>query len=766
MDRLDLNGEWRLSFTDPRTNEARAIKAQVPGNVELDLMAVEPGLDFWSCENWETADTFCMTYWTYSRSFEVPAEMADKDLELVFEGIDTAADISLNGERIGYVENMFIPHVFNVTGKVRAGENTLEVAIKPAAVANAEHPWGVGASPQYMLHVADSLRKARHCWGWDNAPKVPTCGLWRPVSLRVVPKERIEEVYCHTDDIVDDVALVGVDWRIAVPGHDHRGYTMETRLLFDNKLLISKEIRLDATRRRSYSEFRLEKAHLWWPAGYGDPALYDVELILRKGGEVRAVRRLKFGVRIIRLERSETTDLEGHGEFQFYCNGVKIYVRGTNWKPLDAFHSRSSERIVEALELVRRCHCNAVRVWGGGIYEPHAFFDYCDAHGLLVWQDFMVACEYPPRDEAFLKACDEEARWLIREFRNHPCIAIWSGDNESDSVFFWGKRMSNFLRPSENLLTRRILPEAVRDCDPNRPFMPSSPYLSDQLFHDDDHGRSQFINDHAPEQHIYPQFTAAQDFRDFFRNTAAHFCSETGPFYMNAISESPDIVVRELPRVRRLWDADFGDREPQDRHQTEYYLINWIKAVRRNSRFFFGSEPTPDDPQALTDCTNLLVCEIFKFVIEFFRQHKWRRTGVIWWSLADMWPMMFNYSVLDYHLKPKRPYRWIARSQQPICLMADDHKPHELVVIHAVNDTLQDAEGDFTLEDTDGNVLRRGHYHVAANGVSKAMAVMPEDLPRGLIVIRWGDGAFNHFANGEPPWDFAAYRAMADALEK
>ena len=111
----------------------------------------------------------------------------------------------------------------------------------------------------------------------------------------------------------------------------------------------------------------------------------------------------------------------------------------------------------------------------------------------------MVACEYPPRDEAFLKACDEEARWLIREFRNHPCIAIWSGDNESDSVFFWGKRMSNFLRPSENLLTRRILPEAVRDCDPNRPFMPSSPYLSDQLFHDDDHGRSQFINDHAPE---------------------------------------------------------------------------------------------------------------------------------------------------------------------------------------------------------------------------------------------------------------------------
>ena len=193
--------------------------------------------------------------------------------------------------------------------------------------------------------------------------------------------------------------------------------------------------------------------------------------------------------------------------------------------------------------------------------------------------------------------------------------------------------------------------------------------------------------------------------------------------------------------------------------------MDWIEGVRKNSQAFFGEDATADDLSELTDRVNIMVGEVFKYVIELFRQHKWRRTGVIWWSLLDMWPMMFNYSVVDYHFRPKRPFHWIARSQYPVCLMADDPQEDGSIPIHAVNDTLKDAQGDFTVATIGGDVLASGHFSVPANSVSTAITLKPSQLPSGILLIRW-DGKFNHFTHGKPPWNFREYRAMVLAMDK
>ena len=765
---LQLDKGWTLSFTHPRTGAQHSIPATVPGNVEIDLQReglidepMPPDTPY-AMRDWDRVND-----WVYDTTFDAPAYCDEDTVELVFDGVDTIADVLLNGTQILFCDNMLIPHRVDVTAHLQPAGNSLQVRIQSPELYARRFSYPAGQVSRPARQPEAYLRKARHMWGWDNAPRLLSAGLWRPVHLEVLPPIRFRDVYLHTQQVTDKTVYIGCNWQIETPDRDLSGYRGVLRLSRDGKVEHETDFAVEFTAGRIRWELPADAVDLWWPRGYGDPVLYDAALVIARGEDVVAEWNSRFGIREVELRMTDTTNAAGDGELVFVCNGEKIYANGTNWKPLDALHSRAEARVEKALDLCLDLNCNMVRIWGGGVYEDHDFFDICDENGLLVWQDFMFACEFPPRDEFYQGMVAREAEVVVKRLRNHASLAVWCGDNEVDSMFFWGVSIPKHFLPSDNVITRKVLKNAVLDHDPYRSYVPSSPYVSDVIARERWLPEDQRSDIASPELHLYP---GDENFRDAFRNTAAHFIGETGPFFINAMSQSPDIVERELPRVRRLWDAPVEGCYTLDRHQTDDHFITWKDATRNRLRHLFGREFELEPWEDLALGANILSGEIFKFAIENFRANKWRRTGVLWWSLLDMWPMMFNYSVVDYNLRPKQPaYDWIRRSQQPLCLMAVD-TADGVAEVFAANDTLQSREGDYRITAVDGNgceeILAEDGFVVKPNA-SHLLASLPCREKQALWLIEWHAGqadGINHFVAGRPPFEFEAYRRWEERL--
>ena len=219
--------------------------------------------------------------------------------------------------------------------------------------------------------------------------------------------------------------------------------------------------------------FTIDNCRLWWPKNSGEQNLYDTTVELLYKGNVCDKYKLNIGVRTIKLDRTDFTDKNGIGEFCFEVNGKKIFVLGTNWVPLDAFHSNDCNRMERALELLDDVGCNMVRCWGGNIYEPDEFFDFCDHHGIMVWQDFALGCAIYPQEESFVNKIEEEAIYQIKRLRNHSSLVIWAGDNEGDLMY-----VNRYRDPNTNIITRDVLRKAMNAHDYSRPYLPSSPFVS------------------------------------------------------------------------------------------------------------------------------------------------------------------------------------------------------------------------------------------------------------------------------------------------
>jgi beta-mannosidase len=762
---------WTLSFTHPITGTGHCIPATVPGNVEIDLQREgligdpHPADTPRAMRRWELVDD-----WAYATEFDAPPLQAGEVANLVFEGIDTIADVSLNGEPILHCENMLIPHRVEVTGRLLPKRNRLDVRIRSAELFARQFAYPAGRVSGDYRQAGAYLRKARHMWGWDNAPRLTSAGIWRPVRLEILPPIRFTEVYAYTQQVTADAVWIGCNWAIATPDHDLSAYRGVLQLARSGKVEHEIAFDVDFTAGRLRKRLARDSVRLWWPRGYGDPALYDLSLLLYRGNEVAARRDARFGIRDLELVWTETTNSRGEGEFVFVCNGEKIYINGTNWKPLDALHARAAAKVKAALDLCLDLNCNMVRVWGGGVYEDHDFFDICDETGLLVWQDFMFACELPPRDEAFQKQVAREAEVIVKRLRNHASLAVWCGDNEVDDTFRWGTFIPKHLLPSHNAITRKVLRDAVLDHDPYRSYVPSSPYFSDAVARER-HLPTEKRSDLAtPELHLYP---GNEHFREAFRSAALHFIGETGPFFINAMSQSPEIVARELPRARRLWDVPIrGEDYTLDRHQTDAHFVTWKDATRHRLRHLFGREFDLEPWEDLAFAANILCGEIFKFAIEYSRSRKWRKTGVLWWSLLDMWPMMFNYSVVDSAFRPKQPcYDWIRRSQQPRCLVAVENDDGTEVELFAVNDTRDAWEGDFRVHVVDAEEgetdIAAGHFRAAANESTRLRGIALGPAA-ALWMLDWrsraGNG-FNHCVVGQPPFSFETYTGWCRHLK-
>ena len=458
------------------------------------------------------------------------------------------------------------------------------------------------------------------------------------------------------------------------------------------------------------------------------------------------------------VTNTEELTAENEGEMVFLVNGHKVFARGANWKPLDSLHSRADAKVIRALEEIEALHCNMVRIWGGGIYEGEEFYRFCDEHGIMVWQDFMLACEIPPTDDEFCAVMAEEAAQVIRRLRNHASLAVWCGDNENDQFVFYVTRGSH-IRPSQCKISREVLSNAVLHHDPYRSYVKSSPVVTDHCLEQWNwpaEKRTYFES----ETHLYPP---VWQFAEWLRKCRARFIGETAPIETNPISANPAFFEREKERAARLWNAE---RRPigLQTHQSDPYFIKWRQAGKKLCETRYGCDFSFEEWADYTLALNTACAEIYKDVVEYCRVNRWNKTGVLWWSLLDMWPMMFNYSVIDSEFNRKLPFYWIREAQQPFALMGVRQQIDGELALYAANDTLQTHTVNYTVLAYDEHGTKRvaatGVCQQAPNSSAVFLRLLERETPE-LWLIRWeenGNTYYNHCITGKAPYDISAMR--------
>ncbi len=377
--------------------------------------------------------------------------------------------------------------------------------------------------------------------------------------------------------------------------------------------------------------------------------------------------RYRMGLRTVELRRTDlASDPDAH--FYFVVNGKRIITYGTNWVPADALHSFDKKRIGKILPMLSELGCNIVRMWGGNVYEDHEFYDYCDENGILIWQDFCMACGLYPQDEDFQNRLFEEASAVVKKLRNHVSIALWAGDNECDEAYFWGGKPLQGMTPSDNALTRKIIPKVLRLHDPSRPFLPSSPYLSDVLLKTGNRWD-------AAEAHLW----GPRDYfkGEYYRDSKACYASEIG--YHGC--PSPD-SLKKFIAADQLWhwarDGEKAGEDGQWEKQGTWAKTDWvahatafdfdipdcwekyrIPLMANQVIILFGKES--DNLEDFARASQISQAEAKKYFIERFRYDRESKGGLIWWNLVDGWPQISD-AVVDYYGAKKLAYYYIKRS--------------------------------------------------------------------------------------------------------
>ena len=724
------------------------VEATVPGNFELDLWRAGVIEDpFFGTNPIKLQRLECLHLF-YARRFD--AAIADAAV-LCLEGVDTFAEFWLNGERLASVENMLIAHEIDVRGKLRARDNELVVHIRPAVIearkfGNEAFATGVRYNME-SLHV----RKAPASYGWDIMARFVSGGLWRSVSLVQKPQERIESVFCHTAhvDLAHNRADLVLDYDLVSAADSLEGLTIAvTGVCGESRFTACSRVRHTVGNLR----FSVSDCHFWWPRNYGAPDCYDVTVSLMRGETVVDRATLRIGIRTVALDRTSTTDAEGHGEFCFRVNGKRVFAMGTNWVPVDAFHSRDVQRLPQILPMLDDLGCNMVRCWGGNVYEDEAFYDYCDAHGIMIWQDFAMGCAVYPQNEHFLAQMAEEAASVIKKYRNHPALCLWAGDNECDQAYAWNHRGD----PNQNRITREVLPKQLAMHDFTRPYLPSSPYVDAEAYASG-----------APisEDHLWGP-------RDYFKgpyytSSVCHFASETGYHGCPSVESLKKFISQDQLWP---WSVDGNERDakpdwlahatsPELDHNGDYAYR--IRLMADQVKTLFGQ--TFETLEDFAAASQISQAEAKKFFIERFRIGKWRRTGILWWNLIDGWPQISD-AVVDYYYDKKLAYDYIKRSQQALCLMFDEPNAAGELALVAVNDTQKDVALCYRVCDAaDGAVMAEGETVAAANASVPILRLATQADEQRFYHITWttADGVCgqNHYMTGLKNIDLACYRA-------
>ncbi len=678
-----LSGTWQMRLLPA----GDWIPATVPGGTYTDLMAAGQIPDPFLSENELQVQWVAERDWEYRRDFTVEAGLlAEERVELVCEGLDTLAEVTLNGHLVGRSDNMFRAFRWDIKEQLKPGNNTLTIVFhSPRAYIDARQRARKlpGAMNAGMAH----LRKAQSHFGWDWGPRLPTSGIWRDIWLEGCSRARLGDVHLRQDHAQGRVTLtasISLESptsekpvaRLNLTGPDGRTQAVETAITGSEAVELSMPV---------------NSPRLWWPNGLGEQPLYQAEVELTAGG--RNLDRRTFQVGLRSLELRQEPDAWGR-TFTFVVNGVPVFAKGADWIPADSFPARlTPERYERWIRDAAAANMNMLRVWGGGFYEAEAFYDLCDRYGILVWQDFMFACAAYPLDEpAFLENIRLEIQAVVRRLRHRACLALWCGNNEVEMMWGLWKGNKSLTGACERFFYHQ-LPAWVEALDPDHLYWPSSPSSGKFM--------QKTNSDAFGDTHLWQVWHGLRPF-PYYRRRLTRFASEFG------LEALPDLqTIKEF-----AGDEEIG-------METKVMLHHQRSAGGNDKILYYLTDRfrSPADFPDLVYLTQVLQAECIRTAVEGWRRNRPRCSGALYWQLNDCWPVT-SWSSIDYAGRWKALHYAARRFYAPLALSLEDQGSR--VSVFVANDLPGPWHGSlrWSLETLAGEKVRTGSQEVTAGPVS------------------------------------------------
>jgi beta-mannosidase len=725
MQKLTLSGEWQ--FCQCGTNEW--LPATVPGGVHSDLLSLGKIPDPFVADNEIKVMWVAESDWEYRRSFTVSADLlAEENVNLACDGLDTIADVYLNGTYLGHAENMFRRWEWDVKPLLKQGSNELIIIfgspVRFITAKQAQLPLQGGGDIPGGPH----LRKAPCHWGWDWGPKLPPIGVWKEIRLEGYSVQ-FENVHLRQSlrldgaDISADVeieAAGGVDRKVLlkVTGPDGEEYKAKETL----------SPMLEGETCFAYLAVEIPNPQLWWPNGYGAQPLYEVEVTLKEGKNLLDRRTYRIGLREIELRQEP--DQWGR-EFTFYVNGVRLFAKGADWIPADSLPTRINEPYLEGLlKSAVDANMNMLRVWGGGYYPEDMFYDLCDRYGILVWQDFMFACGIYPADANFFENFRVEAVENVRRLRHHAALALWCGNNEMEQGWCewgWNKPddpLNQRLKDGYDRMFHHMLPELLEDEDPDHPYWPSSASANTPF---------EGANDQVQgDCHYWDVWHGRKPFTAY-RTQYPRFMSEFG--------------FQALPPLKTI--ATYAN--PADWNMTSYIMEHHQRSGSGNGLMIAQMTDTfrmPKDFSSLVYLSLILQAEGIRYGVEHWRRNRDRVSGTLIWQLNDCWPVA-SWASLDYFGRWKALHYAAKRFYAPLLLSVAD--TGKTMKVHVTSDLIQpvDVLVRWRLERLDGKSLSSGEQNLRAMALADTLVgsydfstLVSAENQRNMVFVAelWQDG--------------------------
>ena len=678
---LNLDGAWKIKACDdlhgrpekylgPDADETYFHDAAVPGEVHLDLMRAGVLDDLYVGTGARKARWVEEQVWVYRRRFDAPAEaVGAKAAWLVFDGLDLQADVYLNGEHVGSHDNAHVPCRIDVAGRLRAGANTLAVRLESGLFAVCDRPgtpyesWSIN----HMLHKRAWLRKPQYQFGWDWNPRLINVGIWRPVRLEWSDSARLDAVTVYSE-LSDDHARGRLCCRLFAENVTREDLPAAVRVRCrETGVAVETDATLPPGISRHDLAIDVDDPKLWWPRPHGDQPLYTVEAELLAGGEVLAAATRRTGIRSVKINQDPHPQEGRH--FIVEVNGRPIFMKGGNWVPPDMIYARiDADRCRRLVELAVEANCNALRVWGGGLFADHAMLEACDRLGVMVWHDFLYACaKYPADDVDFLRNVEAEAVFAIRDLAHHPSLVLWCGNNEVDEAFHNWRNQRASTYPHYALF-HHVLPILVKREDPSRPYWPGSPYSPD---HEPPSSKT------SGDQHPWSVTVGEQEDNIWAYRTDVSRCANEG----GVLGASGPATIRQfLPEGQREIDSDswvFHD------NAANFYVAPGV--CYRMIQNWIGKDPRRMPLDDYLFYSALMQAEGLKEYIDNFRRRMYGSSAAVFWMYNDSWPTTHGWTIVDYYLRRKLSFHPTRRAFEAVTVIPAIEGDRVLIV--GVNET-------------------------------------------------------------------------------
>lgn len=680
MQTCTLNGTWQLSAGH---RSLESVDMQIPGTVLSGLLAAGKIKDPFYRTNEDATRALFWKDYVFTRTFDVDEELlAQQHIVLVCEGLDTLAEISINGTFLAKTDNMHRTWKFQAKKLLHPGKNEIQIVFRSVLRFIEDYPYEAHKKINYIpcgsMKGNQLLRKAHSMFGWDWGPQTIDAGIFRDIYLQGYSHARIEDIRIHQQHAKNVSVQTSITLSESVPGQK---LCVELSEDGADKPLQTKLCKTNADGVAAV-DFVIENPKLWWPNDYGDQPLYIVRTTLldEDGTSLESITR-RIGLRTLTISQEKD---EWGNEFAFCVNGVKIFTRGGNYIPDDCLYTRITEKKLDyILESCRRAHFNCVRVWGGGYYPSDAFYDLCDEKGLIVWQDLMYACNVYDVTDAFAENCRQETYDNVRRLRHHASLGLWCGNNEIESAWdHWGdfQKETPYLRADYIRLFEEVLPKAVQEADGETFYWHSSPSSGGCFDNPDDVNRG--------DTHYWDVWHGQKPFTDY-RKYFFRFCSEFG---FQSFPCAKTVNSFTLEDDRNIFSRVMESHQKNDAANGKmlYYLSE-------NLRY-------PKDLTHLLYASQVLQGMAIKYGVDHWRRNRGRCMGTLYWQINDDWPAP-SWSSIDYFGRWKALHYMAQKFYAPhaVSMTLEDHRCH----VYFSNESFETTEYSLTLSirDLSGNVL-------------------------------------------------------------